>query len=139
LSKNSEIFTGAWWRLFGFDKIVKKIQENKEKKFVKDLARFSENVLIFCRWHLTYVLGETWFGSYFVTSCAEKNIKRIIKKTKSPVIPTSAFLASVVQYLWYCHSASSVSFCNTQKCIRWGYSKSPYVVCHIFIITRAYL
>jgi hypothetical protein len=32
------------------------------------------------------------------------------KKTKSPMIPTSAFLALVVQYLRYCHSASLVSF-----------------------------
>jgi hypothetical protein len=40
------------------------------------------------------VLGETWCSSYFVASCAEKNIKKIIQKikTKSPVIPTSAFL-----------------------------------------------
>jgi hypothetical protein len=40
----------------------------------------------------------------------EKNIKKIIQKTKSHVIPTSAFLASVVQYLRYCHFASSMSF-----------------------------
>jgi hypothetical protein len=95
---------------FGFDKIVKKIQENKEKKFVKVLARFSENFLIFCRPHLNSVLGETSCSYYFVASCAEKNIKKIIqkRKTKSPVIPTSAFLASLVQYLRYCHSTSSI-------------------------------
>jgi len=94
----------------GFDKIFKKIQENKEKKFIKVLARFSENFLIFCRPHLISVLGETSCSSYFVASCAEKNIKKIIqkRKTKSPVIPTSAFLASLVQYLRYCHSASSI-------------------------------
>jgi hypothetical protein len=36
--------------------------------------------------------------------------KNHTKKQKSSVIPTSSFLASVVQYLRYCHSASSVSF-----------------------------
>jgi hypothetical protein len=45
---------------------------------------------------------------YFL--CLEKYQKNHTKKTKSLVIPTSAFLASVVQYLRYCHSASSVSF-----------------------------
>jgi hypothetical protein len=82
--------------LFGFDKIVKKIQENKEIFFVKALARFSENLLIFCRPHLISVLGETWCSSYFVASYAEKNIKKSYKKrkTKSLVNPTSAFLAS---------------------------------------------
>jgi hypothetical protein len=66
--------------LFGFDKIVKKIQENKEKKFVKALARFSENLLIFCRPDLISVLGETWCSSYFVASCAEKISKNHTKK-----------------------------------------------------------
>jgi hypothetical protein len=67
--------------LFGFDKFVKKIQENKEK-IVKALARFSENLLIFYRPHLISVLGETWCSSYFVASCAEKNIKKSYKKEK---------------------------------------------------------
>jgi hypothetical protein len=66
----------------GFDKIVKKIQENKEKKFIKVLARFSENFLIFCRPHLNSILGETSCSSYFVASSAEKNIKKSYKKEK---------------------------------------------------------
>jgi hypothetical protein len=95
--------------LFGFDKIVKKFRKIK-KKIIKVLARFSENLLFFCRPHLIFVLGETWCSSYFVASCAEKNIKTIIQKikTKSPMIPTSAFLASPVQNLRYCHSACSI-------------------------------
>jgi hypothetical protein len=64
----------------GFDKIVKKIQENKEKKFVKVLTRFSQNFLIFCRPHLNSVLGEISCSSYFVAPCAEKNIKKSYKK-----------------------------------------------------------
>jgi hypothetical protein len=53
-----------------------------KKKIVKALARFSENLLIFCRPHLISVLGETWCSSYFVASCAEKNIKKSYKKEK---------------------------------------------------------
>jgi hypothetical protein len=67
--------------LFDFDKIVKTIQENKEKKFTA-LARFLENLLIFCRPYLISILGETWCSSYFVASCAEKNIKKSYKKEK---------------------------------------------------------
>jgi hypothetical protein len=43
-----------------------------------------------------------------------KNHKK--RKTKSPVIPTSAFLASLVQYLPYCHSANSIVFCSNLLC-----------------------
>jgi uracil-DNA glycosylase len=84
------------------------------KKIVKALARFLENLLIFCTPHLIFVLGETWCSSYFGASCAEKNIKKIIqkRKTKSPVNPTSAFLASRIQYLRYCHSAISIVLCS---------------------------
>jgi hypothetical protein len=90
-------------------KLSKKFRKIK-KKFVKALARFSEKLLIFCRPHLISVIGETCCSSYFVASCAEKNIKKIIqkRKTKSRVNSTSAFLASRVQYLRYCHSASSI-------------------------------
>jgi hypothetical protein len=96
--------------LFGFDKIVKKIRENKEKNSSKFLHAFQKTCSFLCRPHLISVLGETWCSSYFVASYAEKNIKKIIqkRKTKSPVIPTSAFLASLVQYLRYCHSANSI-------------------------------
>jgi hypothetical protein len=62
--------------------LSKKIQKNKEKKFVKALARFSENFSFFCTPHLISVLGETWCSSYFVASCAEKNIKKSYKKEK---------------------------------------------------------
>jgi hypothetical protein len=67
---------------FGFDKIVKKKIKKIKKKIVKALARFSENLLIFCRPHLISVLGETWCSDYFVASCAEKNIKKSYKKEK---------------------------------------------------------
>jgi hypothetical protein len=67
--------------LFGFDIIVKKFRKIN-KKFVKVLARFSENFLIFCRPHLNSVLGETSCSSYFVAPCAEKNIKKSYKKEK---------------------------------------------------------
>jgi hypothetical protein len=62
-------------------KLSKKFRKIK-KKIVKALARFSEHLLIFCRPHLISVLGETWCSSYFVASCAEKNIKKIIQKEK---------------------------------------------------------
>jgi hypothetical protein len=61
---------------------LRKKTETKEKKFVKVLARFSENFLIFCRPHLNSVLGETSCSSYFVAPCAEKNIKKSYKKEK---------------------------------------------------------
>jgi hypothetical protein len=62
-------------------KLSKKIRKIK-KKIVKALARFSENLLIFCRPHLISVLGETWCTSYFVASCADKNIKKSYKNEK---------------------------------------------------------
>jgi hypothetical protein len=37
-------------------------------------------LLFFGRPHLISVLGETWCSSYFVASCAEKNIKKSYKK-----------------------------------------------------------
>jgi hypothetical protein len=66
--------------LFGFIKIAKKIQENKEKKIVKVFARFSENVLYFCRPHPTSVVGANFCGCIFFDPCSEKNIKKNSKK-----------------------------------------------------------
>jgi hypothetical protein len=37
------------------------------------------------------------------------------------MIPTSAFLASLVQYLRYCHSASSIVLCSNLVVLRLGY------------------
>jgi hypothetical protein len=66
--------------LFGFIKIAKKIQENKEK-IVKVFARFLENVMYFCRPHPTSVVGANFCGCIFFDPCSEKNIKKIVKKT----------------------------------------------------------
>jgi hypothetical protein len=62
-------------------KLSKKFWKIK-KKIVKALARFSENLLFFCRPHLISVLGETCCSFYFVASCVEKNIKKSYKKEK---------------------------------------------------------
>jgi hypothetical protein len=64
--------------LFGFIKIAKKIQENKEKN-VNVFARFSENVPYFCRPHPTSVVGASFCGCFFFDPCSEKN-KKIVKK-----------------------------------------------------------
>jgi hypothetical protein len=62
----------------------KKIQENKEKNIVKVFARFSENVLYFCRPHPTSVVGANFCGCIFFDPCSEKNIKNS-KKIKKKV------------------------------------------------------
>jgi hypothetical protein len=36
--------------------------------------------LIFCGPHLLSVSGETWCGSYSGVACAEKNIKKSLRK-----------------------------------------------------------
>jgi hypothetical protein len=66
-------------------KLPKKIQENKEKKIIKVFARFSENVLYFCRLHPTSVVGANFCGCIFFYPCLEKNIKKIAKKNKKKV------------------------------------------------------
>jgi hypothetical protein len=50
----------------------------------KLLHAFREFAL-FCRPHLVSVLGETCCSSYFVASCAEKNIKKMIQKNKNKI------------------------------------------------------
>jgi hypothetical protein len=61
-----------------------------KKKIVKVLARFSENVLYFCRPHPTTVIGANFCGCIFCDPCSEKNIKNS-EKIKKSLIPTSAF------------------------------------------------
>jgi hypothetical protein len=56
-------------------KLSKQFRKIKKKNFTA-LPRFLENLLIFCRPYLISVLGETWCSSYFVASCAKKNIKK---------------------------------------------------------------
>jgi hypothetical protein len=65
--------------LFGFIEIAKKMQENKEK-IVKVFARFSENVVYFCRPHPTSVVAANFCGCIFFYPCSEKIIKKIVKK-----------------------------------------------------------
>jgi hypothetical protein len=67
--------------LFGFIKIAKQIQENKEK-IIKVFARFSKNVLYFCRPHTTSVVGANFFGCIFFDPCSEKIIKNSEKIKK---------------------------------------------------------
>jgi hypothetical protein len=67
--------------LFGFIKITKKIQKNKEK-IIKVFARFLENVLYFCRSHSTSVIGANFCGCIFCDPCSEKNIKNSKKYKK---------------------------------------------------------
>jgi hypothetical protein len=74
--------TTDFFALFGFIKIAKKIQENKEKKIVKVFARFPENVLYFCRPHPTSVIGANFCGCTFCDPCSEKNIKKNSEKIK---------------------------------------------------------
>ena len=63
-------------------KLPKKFRKIK-KKIVKALARFSENVLIFCRPHPTSVEGEISCGSIFGDTCPRKNIWKFIQKRKT--------------------------------------------------------
>jgi hypothetical protein len=55
-------------------KLPKKIQE-KKKKIVKVFARFSENVLYFCRPHPTSAVGANFCGCIYFDPCSVKNIK----------------------------------------------------------------
>jgi hypothetical protein len=48
----------------------------KQKKIVKVFARFSENVLYFCRPHPTSVIGANFCGYIFFYPCSEKNKKK---------------------------------------------------------------
>jgi hypothetical protein len=61
-------------------KLPKQIQENKEKN-IKVFARFSENMLYFCRPHPTSIVGANFCGCIFFGPCSEKN-KKIVKKNK---------------------------------------------------------
>jgi hypothetical protein len=70
-------------------KLPKKFRKIK-KKIVKVFARFSENMLYFCRPHPASVLGANFCGCIFFGPCSEKIIKKVVKKIKS-LIPTSAF------------------------------------------------
>jgi hypothetical protein len=62
-----------------FRQNCQKNQENKDKN-IKAFARFSENVLFFCRPHPTSVVGANFCGCIFCDPCSEKNIKKIMKK-----------------------------------------------------------
>jgi hypothetical protein len=57
---------------------------------LKFFARFSENVLYFCRPHPTLVVGANFCGCIFFDPCPEKIIKNS-EKIKKGLIPTSAF------------------------------------------------
>jgi hypothetical protein len=59
-------------------KLQKKIRKTK-KKNVHVFARFSENMLYFCRPHPTSVVGANFCGCFFFEPCSEKN-KKIVKK-----------------------------------------------------------
>jgi len=61
-------------KLFGLIKIAKKIRKNKEKN-VKGFACFLENLLNFCRPHLTSIVGANFCGYIFCDPCSEKIIK----------------------------------------------------------------
>jgi hypothetical protein len=69
------LFHHFGFALFGFIKIAKKIQKNKEKSY-QNFARFSENVLYFCIPHPTSVVGANFYGCIFFYPCLEKNIKK---------------------------------------------------------------
>jgi hypothetical protein len=55
-------------------KLPKKFKKIK-KKYIKVFARFSENVLYFCRPHPTLVVGANFCGCIFFDPCLEKNKK----------------------------------------------------------------
>jgi hypothetical protein len=67
---NNRLLRPVW-----FHQYCEKNQENKEKKIVNVFARFSDNVLFFCRQHPTSVVGANFYGCIFCDPCSEKNIK----------------------------------------------------------------
>jgi hypothetical protein len=71
-------------------KLPKEFRKIK-KKIVKVFARFSENVLYFCRPHPPSVVVANFCGCIFFYPCSEKIIKKNSEKIKS-LIPTGAFL-----------------------------------------------
>jgi hypothetical protein len=62
-------------------KLPKEFRKIK-KKIVKVFTRFSENVLYFCRPHLTSVVGANFCGCIFLYPCSEKIIKNSEKNKK---------------------------------------------------------
>jgi hypothetical protein len=62
-------------------KLPKEFRKIK-KKIVKVFARFSENVLYFCRPHPTSVVGANFCGCIFFDPCSEKIIKNSEKNKK---------------------------------------------------------
>jgi hypothetical protein len=64
-----------------FRQNCQKIRKIK-KKIIKAFARFSENVLFFCRPHPTSVVGANFCGCIFCDPCSEKNIKNSEKIKK---------------------------------------------------------
>jgi len=60
--------------MFGLIKLPKKFRKIK-KKSDKGFARFSKNLLNFCRPHLTSVVVASFCGYIFCDPCSEKNIK----------------------------------------------------------------
>ena len=85
LKKFQQLLDTIWSRpklgfaLFGFIRIAKKSGKYR-KKIVKVFARFSENVLNFCRPHPTSVVGANFCGCIFCDPCSEKSIKKLVKK-----------------------------------------------------------
>jgi hypothetical protein len=88
--RSTQIVSPLWLCPVWFHQNCQKKFRKIKKKIVKVFARFSENVLYFCRPHSTSVVGANLCGCIFFYPCSEKNIKNSEKKKKK-LIPTSAF------------------------------------------------